>query len=148
MFEQETPLMKPRISVLTIGVDDLQASLRFYRDGLGLPTEGIIGKEFEHGAVAFFELQKDVKLALFERSNIGHDAGIARTPRSPTEFTIGHNVGSEKEVDAVMRQAIDAGAHLVKPAQKTFWGGYAGYFQDPDDHLWEIIFNPAFLPED
>jgi uncharacterized protein len=140
--------MKPRISVLTIGVDDLQASLRFYRDGLGLPTEGIIGKEFEHGAVAFFELQKGVKLALFERSNIAHDAGITRTARSPTEFTIGHNVGSEKEVDAVMRQAIAAGAHLVKPAQKTFWGGYAGYFQDPDDHLWEIIFNPAFLPED
>src|SRR6266540_4913629 len=97
---QETPLMKPRISVLTIGVDDLQASLRFYRDGLGLPTEGVIGKEFEHGAVAFFELQKGVKLALFERSNIAHDAGIARTARSPTEFTIGHNVGSEKEGDA------------------------------------------------
>lgn len=140
--------MKPRISVLTLGVDDLQASLRFYRDGLGLPTEGIIGKEFEHGAVAFFNLQFGVKLALFERSNIAHDAGIARTSRSPTEFTIGHNVGSEKEVDAVMRQAIDAGARLVKPAQKTFWGGYAGYFQDPDDHLWEIVFNPAFVPED
>ena len=103
---------------------------------------------FEHGAVVFFELQKGVKLALFERGNIAHDAGIATTPRSPTEFTIGHNVGSEKEVDAVMHQAIAAGARLVKPAQKTFWGGYAGYFQDPDDHLWEIIFNPAFLPED
>lgn len=140
--------MRPRISVLTVGVDDLQASLRFYRDGLGHPTEGIIGKEFEHGAVVFFELQKGVKLALFERGNIAHDAGIATTPRSPTEFTIGHNVGSEKEVDAVMHQAIAAGARLVKPAQKTFWGGYAGYFQDPDDHLWEIIFNPAFLPED
>jgi catechol 2,3-dioxygenase-like lactoylglutathione lyase family enzyme len=140
--------MKPRISVLTVGVDDLQASLRFYRDGLGLPTEGIIGKEFEHGAVVFFELQLGVKHALFERSSIAHDAGITSTPHSPTEFTIGHNVGSEKEVDAVMRQAIAAGARLVKPAQKTFWGGYAGYFQDPDDHLWEIIFNPAFLPED
>ena len=140
--------MKPRISVLTIGVDDLHASLQFYRDGLGLATEGIIGKEFEHGAVVFFELQLGVKLALFERSNIAHDAGIARTPRSPTEFTIGHNVGSEMEVDAVMSQAIAAGARLVKAAQKTFWGGYAGYFKDPDDHLWEIIFNPAFLPED
>ena len=139
--------MKPRISVLTIGVDDLHTSLRFYRDGLGLPTEGIIGKEFEHGAVAFFELQKGVKLALFERSNIAHDAGLARTARSPTEFTIGHNVGSEKEVDAVMRQAIDAGAHLVKPAQRTFWGGYAGYFQDPDGHLWEIVWNPKLIPE-
>jgi uncharacterized protein len=140
--------MKPRISVLTVGVDDLEASLRFYRDGLGLPTEGIIGKEFEHGAVALFDLQPGFKLSLFERSNIALDAGVAKTPRSPTEFTIGHNVGSEKEVDAVMRQAIAAGARLVKPAQKTFWGGYAGYFQDPDDHLWEVLFNPAFLPED
>jgi catechol 2,3-dioxygenase-like lactoylglutathione lyase family enzyme len=147
-IQEELLIMKPRISVLTVGVDDLETSLRFYRDGLGLTTEGIIGKEFEHGAVAFFDLQRGFKLALFERSNIAHDAGIAKTPRSPTEFTIGHTVASENEVDAVMRQAIDAGARVVKPAQKTFWGGYAGYFQDPDDHLWEIVFNPALLPED
>jgi catechol 2,3-dioxygenase-like lactoylglutathione lyase family enzyme len=140
--------MKPRISVLTIGVDDLDAALKFYRDGLGLATEGIVGTEFEHGAVVFFDLQHGVKLALFPRRDIAHDAGIAKTGRSPTEFTIGHNVRSESEVDAVMRQAIAAGAHLVKSAQKTFWGGYAGYFQDPDGHLWEIVFNPAFLPED
>jgi catechol 2,3-dioxygenase-like lactoylglutathione lyase family enzyme len=138
--------MKPRISVITVGVDDLEASLKFYRDGLGLPTEGIIGTEFEHGAVAFFELQHGVKFALFPRDDIARDAGIARSGRSPTEFTLGHNVGSESEVDAIMRRAIDAGARLVKPAQKTFWGGYAGYFQDPDDHLWEIVYNPAFLP--
>lgn len=140
--------MKPRISVITLGVDDLEASLKFYRDGLGLATEGIVGTEFEHGAVAFFNLQNGVKFAIFSRDDIAHDAGIARTDRSPTEFTLGHNVGSESEVDAIMRQAIEAGAHLVKPAQKTFWGGYAGYFQDPDNHLWEVVFNPAFLPED
>ena len=140
--------MKARISVITLGVDNLAASLEFYRNGLGFPTEGIIGKEFEHGAVAFFDLRNGLKFAIFERSNIARDAGIAQTRRSPTEFTIGHNVTSEAEVDAVMAQAIGAGARPVKPAQKTFWGGYAGYFQDPDDHLWEVVFNPAFLPED
>ena len=140
--------MKPRIGVITLGVDDLKASLKFYRDGLGLQTEGIIGTEFEHGAIVVFNMQHGVKLALFPRPDVALDAGIATTGPSPTEFTLGHNVGSESEVDAVMRQAIAAGARLVKPAQKTFWGGYSGYFQDPDDHLWEVLFNPAFLPED
>jgi catechol 2,3-dioxygenase-like lactoylglutathione lyase family enzyme len=140
--------MKPRISVLTLGVDDLETSLRFYRDGLGLPTEGVIGQEFEHGEVAFFDLAHGLKFAIFARRDIAHDAGINETPRSPTELTIGHNVKSESEVDQVMRQALAAGARLVKPAQKTFWGGYAGYFQDPDDHLWEIVYNPALLPAD
>lgn len=140
--------MKPRISVITIGVDDLEASVKFYRDGLGLPTEGIIGREFEHGAVAFFDLQNGVKLALFQRADIAHDAGIEKTETSPTEFTLGHNVTSESEVDAVMHQAVAAGARLIKPAGKSFWGGYTGYFQDPDGHLWEVVYNPAFLPED
>ncbi|MBZ9851868.1 VOC family protein [Mesorhizobium sp. CA14] len=140
--------MKARITVLTIGVDDLEASLKFYRDGLGLPTEGIIGREFEHGAVAFFELAGGLKLAIYERANIAWDATVPQSGRSPTELTIGHNVGSEAEVDSVMAEAVKAGARLVKPAQKTFWGGYAGYFQDPDDHLWEVVYNPAFVPED
>ena len=140
--------MKPRITLITLGVDDLERAVAFYRDGLGWKTEGIIGKEFEHGAVAFFDLQGGLKFAIFERSNIAVDAGIGQTGRSSTEFTIGHNVTSEAEVDAVMAQAIGAGARLVKPAQNTFWGGYAGYFQDPDDHLWEVVFNPAFLPEE
>lgn len=140
--------MKPRISVITLGVDDLDTSLAFYRDGLGLATDGIIGTEFEHGAVVFIDLEGGMKLALFPRGDIAHDAGIAKSHRSPTEFTLGHNVTSEAEVDAVMAQALAAGARLVKPAQKTFWGGYAGYFQDPDDHLWEVVYNPAFLPRD
>ncbi|MPS28431.1 MAG: VOC family protein [Alcaligenaceae bacterium] len=138
--------MKPRISVITIGVDDLEASVAFYRDGLGLPTEGIIGKEFEHGAVAFFELQAGLRLALFARADIAHDAGVEQSGRSPTEFTLGHNVASREEVDAVMARAAAAGARLVKPAQPTFWGGYAGYFQDLDGHLWEAVHNPAWLP--
>ncbi|MFE0014060.1 VOC family protein [Mesorhizobium sp. NPDC059054] len=140
--------MKPRISVITLGVDDLEASLKFYRDGLGLQTEGIIGTEFEHGAVVFFDLPGGLKFALFPRSSIAHDAGIGKTGRSPTELTLGHNVATEAEVDAVMEKAIAAGARLVKPAQKTFWGGYAGYFQDPDDHLWEVVYNSAFIPEE
>ena len=140
--------MKPRIGMITIGVDDLKASLKFYRDGLDLKTEGIIGTEFAHGAIAVFDLQHGFKLALFARSDLALDAGIATTTRSSTEFTLGHNVGSEGEVDAVMRQASAAGARIVKPPQKTFWGGYAGYFQDPDGHLWEVLYNQAFLPED
>ena len=140
--------MKPRITVITIGVDDLERSLKFYRDGLGLPTEGIIGKEFEYGAVAFFDLQSGLKLAIWPRADIAHDAAVSKTPRSPTECTIGHNVGSKQEVDAVMEQAKRAGARIVKPAGKTFWGGYAGYFQDPDDHLWEVVWNPDMtLPD-
>ena len=140
--------MKARISVLSIGVDDLERSLRFYRDGLGLPTEGIVGAEFPHGAVAFFDLQNGLRLAAWNRADLSHDSGVPQSPRSATEFSIGHNVGSEAEVDAVMEQAAKAGARIVKKAQKTFWGGYAGYFQDPDDHLWEVVFNPDFIPKE
>jgi uncharacterized protein len=140
--------MKPRMSVLTIGVDDLERAVRFYRDGLGLPTKGIVGTELQHGAVAFFDLQHGLKLATWARDNLAHDSGLPRTPASPTEFSIGHNVASEQEVDAVMDQAAKAGAHIVRPAAETFWGGYSGYFQDPDGHLWEVVFNPDLLPEE
>jgi catechol 2,3-dioxygenase-like lactoylglutathione lyase family enzyme len=97
--------MRPRISVITLGVDDLEAAVRFYRDGLGLPTEGIVGTEFEHGAVAFFDLAGGTKLALWPRRSIAWDTGLEATPRSPTELTIGHNVGSREAVDAVMAEA-------------------------------------------
>lgn len=141
--------MKPRISVLTIGVDDLERAVAFYRDGLGLHTPGIIGREFEHGAVAFFDLQGGSKLALWARENLAHDTGLPRpTTRPAPDFTLGHNVRSEQEVRDVMAQAQAAGARIVKPAQPTFWGGYAGYFEDPDGHLWEVVYNKDFLPED
>ncbi len=140
--------MKARITVITVGVDDLERSLRFYRDGLGLPTQGIIGTEFEHGAVAFFDLQAGVKLAIWPRQSISHDSGIPESPSSPTEFTLGHNVSSRGEVDAVMEQARNAGAKIVKQAHDTFWDGYAGYFQDPDGHLWEIVWNPQLQIEE
>ena len=139
--------MRPRITVLTIGVDDLESSVRFYRDGLGLATAGIVGTEFEHGAVAFFDLQPGLQLALWPRASIAHDTGIDQGPASPTEFTIGHNVAGPQEVDAVMGQAAAAGATIVKAAGTTFWGGYAGYFQDPDGHLWEVAWNPAIAVE-
>jgi hypothetical protein len=134
--------MKPRITLLTLGVDDLDESLAFYRDGLGLPTEGIVGTEFEYGTVAFFDLQNGVKLALWPRKSLAHDLNIPLQSRSATDVTIGHNVASKEEVDAAMEQAKRAGAKIIKPAQDTFWGGYAGYFQDPDDHVWEIAWNP------
>ena len=140
--------MKARISVITLGVDSLEASLDFYRNGLGLPTEGIIGKEFEHGAVAFFDLQNGLKLAVWPRDSLSHDSGLAKAPRSATELSIGHNVRSEQEVDAVMQQAAACGATIVKAAHKTFWGGYSGYFADPDGHLWEVVFNRALMPDD
>ena len=140
--------MRPRITVITLGVDNLEAAVRFYGDGLGLPTDGIVGTEFEHGAVAFFDLAGGIKLALWPRRSIAADTGLDVGPRSPTELTIGHNVGSRGAVDAVMAEAAAAGARLVKPAADTFWGGYAGYFQDPDDHLWEVVWNPAIELDD
>jgi uncharacterized protein len=137
--------MQPRITVITLGVDNLERSLRFYRDGLGFSTAGIVGQEFEFGAVVFIDLQSGLRLALWPRESIAHDTGLSRGKPSATEFTLGHNVGSRAEVDAVMEQAITAGAVIVKPAQETFWGGYAGYFQDPDGHLWEVVWNPQWI---
>jgi len=140
--------MKARISVITLGVDDLERSVAFYRDGLGLGTDGIVGAEFEHGAVAFFDLQQGLKLAVWPRRSLAHDAGLEVDAPSATDLSLGHNVSSKAEVDAAMQQALAAGAKLVKAAQDTFWGGYAGYFQDPDGHLWEVVYNPKLLPDD
>ena len=139
--------MKPRITVITLGVDDLERSLRFYRDGLGLSTEGIVGEEFEYGAVVFIELQSGLRLALWPRKSIAHDTGLPPEAKSPTEFTLGHNVNSKSEVDEVMNQAKTAGAVILKPAHTTFWGGYSGYFQDPDGHVWEVAWNPQWTEQ-
>lgn len=131
--------MKPRITVLTLGVSDLEKSVAFYRDGLGLSTPGIVGKEFEYGAVAFFDLQHGVSLALWPKTSIAQDTGLPVSPPAATEFTIGHNVAGKEEVDSVMEQARKAGAKIVKEPHDTFFGGYSGYFQDPDGHLWEVV---------
>lgn len=138
--------MKARITVITLGVSDLEAAASFYRDGLGLPTEGIVGTQYEHGAVAFFELEGGVRLALWPRASLAHDSGVPVTAPCATELSLGHNVASKAEVDAVMEQVKGAGATIVKPAHDTFWGGYSGYFQDPDGHLWEVVWNPEWTP--
>ena len=140
--------MKSRLTVLTLAVDDLDRALRFYRDGLGFATPGIFGTEFAHGAVVFIDLQPGLKLALWPRRSLAHDTGLPLQPPSATERSLGHNVRSREEVNAVMAQAAAAGAVVVKPAQDTFWGGYGGYFQDPDGHLWEVVWNPHLLPDD
>lgn len=140
--------MKPRITVVTLGVDDLERALRFYRDGLGLPTRGIVGTEFEHGAVAFFDLQHGLKLAIWARKDIAHEAKVQLGPPSATEFTLGHNVASKAKVDAVMEQVRKAGARITDPAHDAFWGGYSGSFQDPDGHVWEVVWNPEMNIEE
>ena len=139
--------MKPHVTLITLGVDDLERAVAFYRDGLGWPSQGIVGTEFEHGAVAFFALQPGLKLALWPRRSLAADSGLPLQPRSATDFSLARNVGSAAEVDALMQQAERAGARIVKAAHKTFYGGYAGYFQDPDGHLWELAFNPGFTAD-
>ena len=138
--------MKPYVTLITLAVTDLRAAVHFYCEGLGLPTDGIVGEEFEHGAVAFFDLQPGLRLALWPRASIASETGLTPAMPGSGQFMLSHNVASRAEVDAVMRMAAKAGAQVVKPAIDTFWGGYAGYFQDPDQHLWEIAWNPTMLP--
>ncbi|HET7026411.1 MAG TPA: VOC family protein [Candidatus Limnocylindrales bacterium] len=134
--------MKPRLSILTLGVDDLERALSFYRDGLGLETEGIVGTEFEHGAVAFFELEGGLQLALWPRESLAYDTGLPLSTHNPTELTLGQLLASPAEVDSAVEQARAAGAVVLKEPGETFWGGYSGYIQDPDGHVWEIAWNP------
>jgi catechol 2,3-dioxygenase-like lactoylglutathione lyase family enzyme len=129
--------MKPRISMITLGVDDLDKSTRFYRDGLGFP------KMDSPPEVAFFTLNGSW-LGLYGRVPLADDAQVSAEGSGFNNFALAHNVTSETEVDEIMQQALDAGATLSKPAQKTSWGGYSGYFKDPDGHLWEIAHNPSF----
>lgn len=138
--------MKPRITMITLAVDDLPRAVAFYRDGLGWPTEGIVGEEFENGAVAFFDLHAGLKLALWPRASLAQDAGLPIDGPSATELTLAQNVATREEVDAAIQQAAAAGAVVIKPPGPTFWGGYAGYFQDPDGHVWEVAWNPQMPP--
>lgn len=138
--------MKPSIQVLTLGVADLGRSLAFYRDGLGLPTEGLFGEEFEGGAVMFFNLRGGLILALYPFASIAADTGLPVGGGSLPAFTIGHNVRSREEVDEVLAQAEAAGATFVQPGRDRAWGGYTGHFRDPDGHLWEVVWNPELMP--
>ncbi len=140
--------MEAHISVITLAVTDLEKSLAFYRDGLGLPTKGIIGTEFKgdkthpSGAVVMFELQHGLILALYPRSELAKDANLSVGVASSTEFSLGHIVKSKQEVDALMKRAQAAGAIVTDEAHERPWGIYSGYFQDVDGHLWEVIWNP------
>lgn len=127
--------MKPRMSMITLGVDDLDRAVAFYAQGLGFPRVGA------QEDVAFFQLN-GTWLGLYGRAALAEDAGVAAEGSGFNAFAIAHNVDSEAEVDAVMNQALAAGAELVKAPQKVFWGGYSGYFKDPDGHLWEVAHNP------
>jgi catechol 2,3-dioxygenase-like lactoylglutathione lyase family enzyme len=136
--------VKPRIKVLTLGVSDLERSLSFYRDGMGLATNGIVGQEFEDGAVVFFNMNDDLILALYPTVSLSKDANITATQERLGAISIGHIVKSKEEVDAVMKQAEQAGAVITDRPQDRFWGGYSGYFHDPDGHLWEIAWHPQW----
>jgi catechol 2,3-dioxygenase-like lactoylglutathione lyase family enzyme len=144
--------MNPHITVITLGVQDLQRSVDFYRGGLGLPTQGIVGEEFEDGAVAFFKLDSGLILALYPHHALNKDAGLDTAPPTGIEpsvgFSLAHNVGSKDAVDQVMAQATAAGATIAKAAYERVWGGYTGYFRDPDGHLWEIAWNPGGFGDD
>jgi len=136
--------MRMWITVLTLGVRDLERAVTFYRDGLGLETDGIVGTEFEHGAVAFFEVHPGLKLAAWPLDSIAHDTGLPPATVNTGAITIGFNVSEKTDVDTAFAQATAHGAKPVKPPADTFYGGYAAYFTDPDGHIWEVVFNPDF----
>lgn len=132
--------MEPRISIITLGVSDLARSVHFYRDGLGLPLRK------DSDVIAFFET-RGTWLALFPRDALAADANISSEGTGFPGFTLAHNVRSRQEVDAILKEAETSGADIVKPAQATDWGGYSGYFTDPDGYLWEVAWNPHFWIE-
>jgi uncharacterized protein len=140
--------MESRVNVITLAVEDLERALAFYRDGLGLPTKGIVGQEFEDGAAVFFNLDGGLTLALYPTASLAKDAKIVASQARLGAISIGHIVGSKAEVDAIMTRAEQAGAVVTDPAHDRFWGGYSGYFHDPDGHLWEIAWNPEWSVPD
>jgi catechol 2,3-dioxygenase-like lactoylglutathione lyase family enzyme len=129
--------MKPKISMITLGVKDLSASLKFYRDGLGFATEG------DGTGIGILKME-GAWLSLYPREDLAKDTTVSPEGSGFHGFTLAHNVKSKKEVDEVLAQAVKAGARLIKPGQDAFWGGYSGYFADPDDFLWEVAWNPFF----
>ncbi|AYC32984.1 VOC family protein [Pseudomonas cavernae] len=129
--------MKPRISMITLAVSDLAASVKLYQQGLEFPRMD------SPPEIAFFTLNGSW-LSLYPRQSLAEDATVSSAGSGFEGFTLSHNVSSEAEVDQILAQAVTAGAILVKSAQKVFWGGYSGYFKDPDGHLWEVAHNPHF----
>ncbi len=146
--------MKPRLYVITLAVNELEKSLAFYRDGLGLPTKGIIGTEFQGsdteaaGAIALFELEGGLIFALYPRSELAKDSNLADTGPSSLEFSLGYAVKSKEAVDELLHRAKAAGATLLERPRNRPWGIYSGYFKDLDGHVWEIIWNPRMNVDD
>jgi catechol 2,3-dioxygenase-like lactoylglutathione lyase family enzyme len=139
--------VEPRIHVITLAVGDLERALRFYRDGLGLPTSGVTGTDYKGddltpaGDVVMFHLADGLTLALYPRSELAKDANIPLGPPKPGEFSIGHIVPERADVDALLERAVAAGATLTEEPHDRAWKIYSGYFRDPDGHLWEIIWD-------
>jgi uncharacterized protein len=139
--------VEPRVDVITLAVEDLERALRFYRDGLGFESRGVIGTQWTdeesgaHGAVAVFKFDSGLLLSLYPRSDLAKDAAIPAGPARPGEFSLGQLVQSRAEVDEVIAKAEAAGAAVTTPRDRP-WGIYSGYFRDLDGHLWEIIWNP------
>ncbi|HLJ66689.1 MAG TPA: VOC family protein [Chloroflexota bacterium] len=144
--------MDARIDVITLAVADLDRALTFYRDGLGLETQGIIGTEWvgddttPAGAIVVFQLRGGLLLSLYPRTELAKDANVALASPTPGEFSIGHLVANKSDVDALLSQAQAAGATIPDPPHNRPWGIYSGYFRDPDGHLWEVIWNPHMPP--
>ncbi len=132
--------MEPRISIITLGVSDLQRSTRFYRDGLGLPAD----TSFD--SITFFKL-RGTWLSVYPRDELAKDAQVPAEGSGFCGIALAHNVASKAEVDRTLAEAVRAGAKLLKPGQDVFWGGYSGYFSDPDGFLWEVAWNPHFKLE-
>lgn len=127
--------MKPHITIITLGVGDLQRAIDFYQNGLGLPRTN------ESESIAFFEMTGTI-LALYPRDKLAEDITISPEGTGFQGFTLAHNVASPEEVDLTLAEAVAAGAELVKTGQDAFWGGYSGYFKDPDGFYWEVAYNP------
>jgi uncharacterized protein len=135
--EQERWIVEPRISFVTLGVSDLERATRFYAEGLQLP------RLKSPASVSFFELGK-TWLALYPRHLLAADAGVPAAGSGFPGFALAHNVRSKDDTDRLLDQVAAAGGRIVKPARRTEWGGYAGYFADPDGFLWEVAWNPHF----
>ncbi len=129
--------MKPHITIVTLGVEDLQRAIEFYHNGLGFP----LMDEGDTESIAFFKLE-GIILGLYPRDKLAEDITISPEGSGFQGFTLAHNVGSPEEVDNTLAEAVAAGTELVKPGQKVFWGGYSGYFKDPDGFYWEVAHNP------
>lgn len=129
--------MKPKISLITLGISDLEKSLKFYRDGLGFKTHN-----YKEGQDAVFFEMDGTWLSLFPKDKLAEDITVSSSGSGFTGITLAHNVGTKEEVDKVYELAILAGAKSIKKPKETIWGGYSGYFADPDGYLWEVAYNP------